>query len=95
MTNSKVNRTQLVEALAEDAGVSKTQAERFVTSFIAVVTKHLKKGADINITGFGSFKKVKRNARNGVNPKTRQPLKIAATNSVSFKVGKTLKEAVK
>lgn len=95
MTELKVNRTQLVEAIAENAGVSKNQADKFMTSFVDVVTKHLKKGADINITGFGSFKKVKRSARNGVNPKTREAIKIPATSSVSFKVGKTLKDAVK
>jgi DNA-binding protein HU-beta len=95
MATTKVNRTQLIEALAVDAGVSKTQAERFLNSFVGVVTKHLKKGSDITVTGFGSFRRVKRNARKGVNPKTRQPLNIPASFGVSFKVGKTLKEAVK
>lgn len=95
MVNSKVNRTQLVEALAADAGSSKAQAERFLSSFVDVVTKHLKKGADISITGFGTFKRVRKNARKGVNPKTRQPISIPASNGVSFRVGKTLKEAVK
>ena len=95
MTSSKVNRTQLVEALASDVGASKAMAEKFLNSFVEVVTKHLKKGADINITGFGSFRVASTKARTGVNPKTRKPLQIKAGKAVRFKVGKTLKEAVK
>ena len=92
---AKVNRTQLIEAIADDMGVSKAQAERFLNSFVQTVMDHVIKGNDINITGFGSFKKVQRKARKGVNPKTGEPLDIPATNSVSFKVGKTFKESVR
>ena len=95
MVSTKVNRTQLVEALASDMGGSKATAEKFLNSFVEVVTKHLKKGADINITGFGSFRVAATKARTGVNPKTRKPLQIKAGKAVRFKVGKTLKEAVK
>jgi DNA-binding protein HU-beta len=95
MTNSKVNRTQLVEAIAKHMDVSKALSERFLSSFIETVMTHLQKGNQISITGFGSFNVVKTAARKGVNPKTRKPLQIPASKRVSFKVGKTLKESVK
>lgn len=95
MANSKLNRTELIDAIAEEMGISKAQAERFLNSFVSVVTDSVAKSKDVNITGFGSFKKVKRAARKGVNPRTGESISIPATVSVSFKVGKTFKEAVK
>lgn len=91
----KINRTELISLLAEKLGISKAQAEKFLNSFVEVVTDTLVAGDEVNITGFGSFRKVTRSARNGVNPKTGERMQIPASNSVSFKAGKTLKEAVK
>lgn len=95
MANKKVNRTELIEALAEKLGSSKAQAEKFLNGFVDVVTEKLSNGYDVNITGFGSFRVVTRAARKGVNPKTREPMQIPASTSVSYKVGKTLREAVR
>lgn len=91
----KINRTELTEALSVKLGVSKAQAERILNSFVETVTENLVAGNEINITGFGSFRPVSRSARQGINPKTRAKMNIAASKSVGFKVGKTLKEAVR
>jgi DNA-binding protein HU-beta len=91
----KLNRTQLIEALAVKLGISKTLSEKYLASFIEVITDKLIAGYVVNITGFGVFKVVTRAARMGVNPKTRQPMKINTSTSVGYKVGKTLKEAVR
>ena len=93
--STKVNRTEVIEELSLKMGVSKAQSEKFLNTFIETVTSQLKKGAEVNLTGFGIFRVVKRKARKGVNPKTRQPMQIAASTSVAYKVGKTLKEAVR
>ena len=94
-TTQKMNRTELVDSISLSLGVSKAQAEKFLNTFVSVVTDSLAKGVEVNITGFGVFRKVTRSARKGVNPKTRQPMQIAPSTSVAYKVGKTLKEAVK
>ncbi len=91
----KINRTELIEALATNMGVSKSQGEKFLVGFIDTVTDKLVDGFEINITGFGLFRPVTRSARQGINPKTRAKMSIKASKSVGFKVGKTLKEAVK
>jgi len=95
MSTKKVNKTELIEALAADMGVSKSQAEKFLNSFVDVVTAKLTSDYEVNITGFGVFRVVTRAARTGVNPKTREAMKIPASTSVTYKVGKTLKEAVR
>jgi DNA-binding protein HU-beta len=94
-TTQKMNRTELVDSISMNLGVSKAQGEKFLNTFVSVVTDSLAKGIEVNITGFGVFRKVTRSPRKGVNPKTRQPMQIAASTSVAYKVGKTLKEAVK
>ncbi len=92
--NNKVTKTQLIEILASDLDISKAQAEKFLSSFIDTITKNLKSGKEVTITGFGTFKKTKRKARNGVNPKTGEKIKIAASVNASFKPGKNLKENI-
>jgi DNA-binding protein HU-beta len=95
MKTTKINRTELIDALALDTGVSKAQAEKMLNSFVDVVTDHLKKGHEVNITGFGIYRVVERKPRMGINPKTREPMKIGSSVSVAWRVGKTLKEAVR
>jgi len=94
-TAKKINRTELVEALSLNLGFSKAQSEKVLNGLVETITEKLVAGYEINITGFGLFKPVARGARDGINPKTKEKIKIAATKSVGFKVGKTLKEAVK
>lgn len=95
MTNNKINRTELIDVLSIKLGVSKTQAEKILNGVVETFTDKLVDGYEINITGFGSFRPVSRSARDGVNPKTGAKMKITASKSVGFKVGKTLKEAVR
>ncbi|MBQ6537920.1 MAG: HU family DNA-binding protein [Eubacterium sp.] len=89
-----MNKTELVAAIANQAGLSKKDAEGALKAFIDAVTKELKKGGKVQLVGFGTFEVVKRAAREGVNPLTKQPMKIAASKAPKFKAGKALKEAV-
>ncbi|NJL97279.1 HU family DNA-binding protein [Candidatus Gracilibacteria bacterium] len=95
MKKNKINRTQLIEALAEKLGISKTQSEKFLKSLFEIITENLKKGKEVNATGFGIFRVVKRKERMGVNPKTGKAMKIGSSVSVAWRVGKTLKEAIR
>ncbi|MFS1583768.1 MAG: HU family DNA-binding protein [Candidatus Arsenophonus phytopathogenicus] len=75
--------------------MNKTDSEKALNAFIETATEALKAGNDIQLVGFGCFQVKQRAARDGRNPKTGEPLKIAAASVPSFKAGKTLKEAVK
>ena len=90
-----MNKTEYVDAVAEAAGITKAEASKVVAATIAVITKALKKGESVQITGFGSFDIVKRAARKGRNPATGKEIKIAASKAPRFKAGKLLKDAVK
>jgi nucleoid DNA-binding protein len=89
-----MNKSQLVEAIAADSGLTKTDSARAVESFLGTVTKTLKKGYEVIITGFGKFSVVKRAARQGVNPRTGERVKIKASKAPKFSAGATLKQAV-
>ena len=90
-----MTKTELVEQMAKEAGVSKAVANAVLNSFIDSVTKELKKkDGKVTLVGFGTFSKVRREARKGRNPQTGAPIKIKASNSVKFKAGKKLKDAV-
>jgi DNA-binding protein HU-beta len=89
-----LNKGTLVDALAAESGESKAMAARFLDAFINVTTANLKKGNDIGITGFGSLKVGKRAARTGRNPSTGLEIKIAASKTVRFSAGATLKAAM-
>lgn len=90
-----MTKAELIEMMANDAGITKTQADAALKSFIDGVTKALKKkDGKVTLVGFGTFQKSRRKARKGRNPKTGEEIKIKATNVVKFKPGKKLKEAV-
>lgn len=91
----KINRTEFIDQLATKLTISKAKAEEMLSSFIELVTENLISGTEVNLTGFGVFRPVARKARDGVNPKNGTKMKIKASKGVGFKVGKTLKEAVK
>jgi DNA-binding protein HU-beta len=74
----------LVEQVAQDTGLRISDARRAVDSVIATVQKALKKGEDVSLTGFGKFSVVKRAARKGVNPRTREPVRIRASKAAKF-----------
>ena len=90
-----MNKTEFIEAVAKEAGATKAAATQVVNAALAVVSKSLKKGNAIQITGFGTFDVVKRAARKGRNPATGKEIKIAASKAPRFKAGKALKDSVK
>jgi len=92
---SVMTKAELIEKMAEDAGISKAAANKALDSFVDSATKALKKkDGKITLTGFGTFSKVRRKARKGRNPATGEEIKIKARNAVTFKPGKALKDAI-
>ena len=90
-----MTKTELVEKIAQDTGISKVAAAGAVNSFLGNNTKELKKKpGKVTLVGFGTFTKVRRKARKGRNPQTGETIKIKASNSVRFKPGKTLKDSI-
>ncbi|MCR4611683.1 MAG: HU family DNA-binding protein [Lachnospiraceae bacterium] len=89
-----MNKTELVAAMADKAGVSKKDAEASLKAFTEVVSEELKKGEKIQLVGFGTFEVSERAARTGRNPRTGEEMKIKASKAPKFKAGKALKDAV-
>ena len=89
-----MNRMELVAAIAEKTELSKKDAEKALKAFTDVVAEELKKGEKIQLVGFGTFEVSERAAREGRNPHTGEPMKIAASKSPKFKAGKALKDAL-
>jgi len=87
-----MKKQDLVKALATQAGVSQDTSSKVLEALVSVVTSQLKKGGEVNITGFGAFKVSTRAKRNGVNPRTGEKITIAARKSPVFRAGKTLKD---
>ena len=93
LKNSKkliMNKAELISKLADDAGITKTQANATLDSFVEAVTKTLKGGGKVTLVGFGTFSVSKRAARNGRNPQTGAVIKIKAKKVARFKAGKEL-----
>ncbi len=88
-----MNKSQLIEKIAEGADISKASAGRALDSFIESVTGALKEGDSVALVGFGTFSVRERAARTGRNPQTGASIEIAAANVPSFKAGKALKDA--
>jgi DNA-binding protein HU-beta len=89
-----MNKSELVEAVAKEAELSKADAERVLSAMIAAIVKAVSKGDTVTLIGFGTFKSSKRAARTGRNPATGAALKIAATTLPKFTAGATFKSAV-
>lgn len=89
-----MNKSELIDALAQKSGLSKADSGRALDAFISVVKETLQKGDDISLVGFGSFGVAERAARQGRNPKTLEPITIPATRVAKFKPGKALKDAL-
>ena len=90
-----MNKGDLVGKIAKEAGVTKRQAEVAFNSLVGGIASSLKKGQKVTIVGFGTFSVAKRKARQGRNPQTGAPIKIAARKVPKFTPGKELKGAVK
>lgn len=89
-----VKKTQFAKTLAEKLNIPNKQAAEFLEVFIAEVTKVMKSGEKLNLTGFGIFKVADRKAREGRNPRTGETIQIKASKKPKFTPGKVLKEAV-
>ena len=89
-----MNKAELISKIADDAGITKVQANATLDSFVEAVTKTLKGGGKVTLVGFGTFSVTKRAARNGRNPQTGEVIKIKAKKVAKFKVGSKLKDAV-
>ena len=89
-----MNKTELIAAIAEQAEISKKDAEKALKASADVVTEQLKEGEKVQLVGFGTFEVSERAAREGRNPQTGKTMKIAACKAPKFKAGKALKDAV-
>jgi len=89
-----VNKSELVDKVAADADINKASSARAVESVFKSIADTLGNGDTVTITGFGTFSVTARAARVGRNPKTGEPINIAASNMPKFKAGKGLKDAV-
>ncbi|WP_295126557.1 HU family DNA-binding protein [uncultured Chitinophaga sp.] len=87
-----MNKAELIDKIAKDSGVTKTQANEALDSFTKAVADTLKKGGKVTLVGFGTFSVSKRAARNGRNPQTGQIIKIKAKKVAKFKAGKALSD---
>ena len=85
-----MNKTQLIDAIAAEAKLTKVEAKRALEAFVGITKKALKKDERVALVGFGSFSVTKRAARTGRNPQTGKAIKIAAKKVVKFKAGKEL-----
>uniref|UniRef100_A0A7C4YG44 HU family DNA-binding protein n=1 Tax=candidate division WOR-3 bacterium TaxID=2052148 RepID=A0A7C4YG44_UNCW3 len=89
-----MNKKQMIEQIAKEAGISKKQAQKSLDAVIGNITKALKKGEKVTLVGFGTFAVRKRKARQGRNPRNGQIIKIPAKKVPVFKAGNELKKAV-
>ena len=89
-----MNKTELIDAMAADAGISKAAGKKAIESLMGSVSGTLKKGGRVSLVGFGSWSVSKRAARDGRNPQTGATIKIAAKNVVKFKAGAELSSTV-
>ena len=89
-----MNKTELVAAIAKEAGLTKVDAEKALKAFTDTVSKELKKKGKVQLIGFGTFETAKRAARTGRNPQTGKDIKIPAAVVPKFKAGKALKDTV-
>ncbi|HEY0010069.1 MAG TPA: HU family DNA-binding protein [Tepidisphaeraceae bacterium] len=89
-----MNKTELVEAIAKSADISKASATRALDAMLDAVTTTLRNNDSVTLVGFGTFTVGERAARTGRNPRTKEAIQIAAAKVPKFKAGKALKDAV-
>ena len=94
LTNIIMNKSELIDAIAADAGITKAAAKLALESFLGNVGETLKKGGRVSLVGFGSWSVSNRAARDGRNPQTGKTIQIAAKNVVKFKAGAELEGSV-
>lgn len=89
-----MNKSELVDAVAKKADITKVAAQEALEAVIETITKSLKKGEEVRLVGFGTFTVAKRAASTGRNPRTGEAIKIPASKQPKFKAGKELKDTV-
>ncbi len=89
-----MNKTEMIQAVAEQAGISRAVAARALDAVLEAIQESLQKGQDVTLVGFGTFTVRERAEHQGRNPKTKEPLVIPAAKVPAFRAGKTLKDAV-
>lgn len=82
-----MNKTELINAIAEESGLSKADSKKALNGFLAAVSKELKNGGKVTLVGHGTYQIVEKSARAGINPKTKQPIQIPAKKVVKFRPG--------
>ncbi len=91
---ARMTQTEIVNSLADKSGLKKTEVKGLFDSLAALATAEVKKNGEFTLPGFGKLVKTTRKAREGRNPATGQPIKIAAKTTVKFRLGKAMKDAV-
>ena len=89
-----MNKSELIAAMADKAGLSKKDTEKALAAFIDSVSEELKAGKKVHLVGFGTYEIRERAARTGINPRTGDQIKIAASKAPVFKAGKAFKDAI-
>ncbi len=89
-----MNKTELIQAVAESSSLTKADATKAVDSVLDAITSSLQSGSEVRLAGFGTFAISQRKATTGRNPRTGEPIQIAAANLPKFRPGKGLREAV-
>ena len=89
-----MNKTELIAAAAEQTGLTKRDTEKVINAALDAITAALVKGDKVQVSGFGIFEVKEREARTGRNPRTGEPMEIAASKNPAFKASKTLKDAI-
>lgn len=82
-----MNKAELISAMAEESGLTKADAKKALDGFLTAVSKELKNGGKVTLVGHGTYQVVEKNARAGINPKTKEPIQIPAKKVVKFKPG--------
>lgn len=90
-----MNKTELIAAIADKAGIAKKDADKALNAFVESVVEELKAGGKVQLVGFGTFEVKERAARTGINPQTKQQIKIPASKAPVFKAGQAFKAEIK
>ncbi len=90
-----MNKSELISAIVDKAGLAKKDADKALNAFIEIVTEELKAGGKVQLVGFGTFEVKERAARTGINPQTKEQIQIPASKAPVFKAGNTFKNEVK
>jgi DNA-binding protein HU-beta len=85
-----MNKAELINAIAEESGLSKVDSKKALNGLLTALTKELKSGGKVTLVGHGTYQVIEKSARTGINPRTRKPIKIAAKKVVKFKPGADL-----